>query len=449
MKLIGIKNMSKDALDEIFDKEHKGTSVKDIVGAKLTVVGFAVYDDEGTYKLKFLADSGQGKTEDFYTSSQVFIKDFMRLAKLHDEDENMKYEITVCEGESQKGRKYLYIEEAPKKESKASAWRNIEWQYDEFGDRRKKPIPLLLGGRYMLEIRVLMTSGAEAIFHSDIPMNALNWSAMQGYVDEYAKRLNDKVYDAIIIDMNTGYTFALQEVKMKKSKINISKQRKKQLLETRLVETEKGTYERYKVTPSQITDKDISYMVNVINKRLYNIEKLGYSEESQEYQVIKKYATGEKNKGKDKIFYNVSNDDTTIRVKTSARGLTGRDRERYINILRGIMNAKTSTVKGTKGTIDQRYNTFLANRNLTSAQLPKEKYYEMWRIYRKQIAKDKRDKFDSSKMVSLIELGDFYNLTTEQMNDALKYVAQQNNDVDDYYEWALQNKKQSNKRRKK
>lgn len=123
MKQLARVNVTKDQLDEVFDKAHKGTSVKDIVGAHVLVTGFSLYDKDGTYHLKFFGDSGQGNHEDFYTGSQVFIKDFMRLAQSIPEGES--FEIVIAEGESLKGRKYLYIENAPKAKSNNTDWRNI------------------------------------------------------------------------------------------------------------------------------------------------------------------------------------------------------------------------------------------------------------------------------------------------------------------------------------
>lgn len=129
MKEIGRFNVENGALDEVFDKEHKGTAVKDCIGGKLEIVGFVVYDNEGSYHLKFFAKAGKkGAVEDFYTGSQVFIKDFMRLANSLELEEGDSFKITVAEGESKKGRKYLYIEEAPKREPRdTNGWRHIEW----------------------------------------------------------------------------------------------------------------------------------------------------------------------------------------------------------------------------------------------------------------------------------------------------------------------------------
>ena len=128
MKEIGRFNVENEALDEVFDKEHKGTSVKDCVGGKLEVVGFVVYDNEGSYHLKFFAKSGKKVVEDFYTGSQVFIKDFMRLANSLELEEGDSFKITIAEGESKQGRKYLYIEEAPKREPRdVNGGLNVEW----------------------------------------------------------------------------------------------------------------------------------------------------------------------------------------------------------------------------------------------------------------------------------------------------------------------------------
>lgn len=123
MKELARVNVTKEQLDEIFDQEHKGTSVKDVIGATIKVVGFSLYDVEGSYHLKFFGDSGQGNHEDFFTSSQVFIKDFLRTAKQFEDGE--PFDIIIAQGESKKGRKYLYIENAPTTKSNNTDWRNI------------------------------------------------------------------------------------------------------------------------------------------------------------------------------------------------------------------------------------------------------------------------------------------------------------------------------------
>lgn len=121
MKEIGRKNVTKELTDMIFDKDHQGISVKDCVGRKLKVTRFLVYDmEDGTFHLKFFDD----QEKDYYTGSQVFIKDFMRLAKASGDED---FEITVEEGKSNKGRSYLTIPEAPKKESNSNKWKEMDW----------------------------------------------------------------------------------------------------------------------------------------------------------------------------------------------------------------------------------------------------------------------------------------------------------------------------------
>ena len=121
MKEIGRKNVTKELTDMIFDKDHQGISVKDCVGIKLKVTRFIVYDmEDGTFHLKFFDD----QENDYYTGSQVFIKDFMRLAKASGDED---FEITIEEGKSNKGRIYLTIPEAPKKESNSNKWKEMDW----------------------------------------------------------------------------------------------------------------------------------------------------------------------------------------------------------------------------------------------------------------------------------------------------------------------------------
>lgn len=121
MKEIGRMNVSKEMLDEIFNPEHRGVSVKDCVGQKICTVGFVLYDmEDGGFHLKFIDDNGV----DYYTSSQVFIKDYMRLRQGTDDT---TITITIEEGTSSKGRKYLTIKEAPKKTNNSDAWRNMTW----------------------------------------------------------------------------------------------------------------------------------------------------------------------------------------------------------------------------------------------------------------------------------------------------------------------------------
>lgn len=223
---------------------------------------------------------------------------------------------------------------------------------------------------------------------------------------------------------------------MRKEKINISAERKKELLE---YEIGKGHgYRQYSITASKVTQKDINYMVNVINKRLWTLEKKGLTEESNEYQKIEKFAID-----KNSPVYNVNLEKGTIRVKSSTKGMSNRERENFVNTLRGILTAKTSTASGTLESVKQRYESFLENRELTASDLSYEKYRDMWKLYREKVGSDKKEKFASSQMVTMIEFGDFYKLTLEEMEQALDYMANYEYDIDSYQDWLEQHKKEN------
>lgn len=222
---------------------------------------------------------------------------------------------------------------------------------------------------------------------------------------------------------------------MRKEKINISAERKRELLE---FTAGAHGYHKYKITASQITQKDINYMVNVINKRLYNIEKAGATELSKEYQKIEKYAID-----KQQPFYNVNLKSGAIRLKTSTKGMSAREREKYVDVLRRIMNAKTSTLKGTMESLDRRYKTFLENRKLTQDDLSYDKYVDMWKLYRDKVSSDKKEKFTSSQLITMIEVGDYYELTPEEMEDALDYMSDYEYDLDSYGDWLKKHKQEN------
>ena len=121
MKEIGRFNVSKEITDMLFDKEHKGNSVKDNIDVEMLVTGFIIYDMEGDgYHLKFITHDDK----DYYTSSQVFIKEFMRIAK---NAEDKPFIVTPIEATSSKGRKYLSIKESIPKSTDNDAWKNMNW----------------------------------------------------------------------------------------------------------------------------------------------------------------------------------------------------------------------------------------------------------------------------------------------------------------------------------
>lgn len=223
---------------------------------------------------------------------------------------------------------------------------------------------------------------------------------------------------------------------MRKNKINVSVARKKELLK---YEAGAHGYKKYNITASEVTQTDINYMVNVINKRLYNIEKKGLTDLSNEYQKIEKYAVE-----KQAPFYNVNLKTGAIRFKTSTKGMSARERAEFVNVLRGVMEAKTSTAKGTRESINKRYKSFLSNRNMLPSEMSYQKYVDMWRLYRDKVSSDKKEKFVSSQVVTMIDFGHFAELTLEEMDEAFDYMSQYEYDLDAYDDWINKNK-QTNK----
>lgn len=123
MKEIGRFNVTREQLDAIFAEGHNGISVSTMADKKIVVAGFVVYDNEDNSKsLKFIDTAGR----DYYTSSQVFIKNFI-LYMQSKEDADFPVDITVKEGKSAKGRKYLTIEESIGSGGNNNDWRNMRF----------------------------------------------------------------------------------------------------------------------------------------------------------------------------------------------------------------------------------------------------------------------------------------------------------------------------------
>ena len=120
MKEIGRFNVTREQLDAIFAEGHDGIRISDKVGSKINVAGFVIYDmEDNTKSLKLFDDTGR----DYYTGSQVFIKNFILFAQQLDDTE-FPATITVTEGKSKTGKKYYSIEEAP---VSSSNWRDIKF----------------------------------------------------------------------------------------------------------------------------------------------------------------------------------------------------------------------------------------------------------------------------------------------------------------------------------
>ena len=216
--------------------------------------------------------------------------------------------------------------------------------------------------------------------------------------------------------------------KRKYTRSKVSKTRKKNLLKTH---TGSQDQRLYNITPSNVAKVDVDWMVNLINRRLRAIEKAGLTEESREYQLISHYANDVNGKGK---MYNVNQEKGTIRVSKDFRKMTPEERARAITVMRNIIIAKTSTVKGTRAAMVKAFNTIKENYpDLAKSGMTQEQYDEVWKSYHRSVSKDKRDRVAESNIImKLIEKYDFYTLDAEQLDRAFSYWSK----YDDPASWA-------------
>lgn len=197
-----------------------------------------------------------------------------------------------------------------------------------------------------------------------------------------------------------------------------SQRRQKQLLRTR---SGSQGQKLYKVTPSNVKQSEIKWMATTINRRLRALEKAGLTEDSQEYNMIKHYATGEPN-GKGSI-YNVNMDKGTIRITSDTRKMTSEERAYLVTVMRNIMRAKTSTVRGTRAAKQKGYETFMRENKELQGKMTFDKYDEMWKRFRQNVDPDRKDKAASQKVVQMLKETNFYDMTLDDMEQAFQYMA--------------------------
>lgn len=177
----------------------------------------------------------------------------------------------------------------------------------------------------------------------------------------------------------------------------------------------------YNVTPSKVKQSEIKWMATTINRKLRALEKAGLTEDSQEYNMIKHYAIGEPN-GKGSI-YNVNMDKGTIRITSDTRKMTSEERAYLVTVMRNIMKAKTSSVRGTRAAKQKAYEKFLENNEELKGKMSFDKYDEMWKRFRQNVDPDRKDKAASQKVVQMLKETNFYDMTLDDMEQSFQYLA--------------------------
>lgn len=167
--------------------------------------------------------------------------------------------------------------------------------------------------------------------------------------------------------------------------------------------------------------KEVRHLIKLVNDSLYRLEKRGVADVSTIYRTIEHYAISNPN-GTGKM-YNVNTEKGTIRVsKDLSRYKTKEEQNRFIDVLRSILNAKTRTVKGTRESVKKAWETVKERYNLPP-HLTQKDYGNIWKTYREQVSKDAREKIGSSQVMDLIEQKlSNYLLSQDELNEAMRYL---------------------------
>ena len=206
-----------------------------------------------------------------------------------------------------------------------------------------------------------------------------------------------------------------QRVGTKKTSVTKSKKINPSLLKGTKT---KGNYIAYDIPASQVYDDEIKRMAQVANARLRALEKSGQSEYSREYQLVEHYADGDPN-GKGKI-YNVNKEKGTRRFKTTTKNMTPEERSYYVNTLRNFLNAKTSTIRGTKEAAQKAFQTYKKNHEGVVISL--DQYQMLWKVFREQVMADKASHEGYNAFMFLLENNKLYDLTEDQAAEAMRYI---------------------------
>lgn len=165
------------------------------------------------------------------------------------------------------------------------------------------------------------------------------------------------------------------------------------------------------------SEKEIRRMIKQVNDSLYRLERAGVSNDSAMYRTIEHYAISNPN-GTGKM-YNVNMEKGTVRVsKDLSRYKTREEKNKFVEILQNILASKTRTVTGTRKAIKEGFETVKEQYGFQGTY---EEYVNVWKIWRENVSKDKRDNMGSDKVMQLIENNNIYQLDNEQIVQAMNY----------------------------
>lgn len=156
----------------------------------------------------------------------------------------------------------------------------------------------------------------------------------------------------------------------------------------------------YSKKPHEFTKAEINQLAKAVNDRLYKLEKAGLDEYSQEYQMIKKYAVDNYLN-----MYNLDLDTGKVRVTRDLRNFPdNKSKYEYIRVMQNIMNARTSTIAGTKEAMEKAYESFMQRPDIVKqgVGISQNMYNDIWKAYRDKVKPNKKERLKSDVVMDFI-----------------------------------------------
>lgn len=156
----------------------------------------------------------------------------------------------------------------------------------------------------------------------------------------------------------------------------------------------------YSKTPHEFTKSEINQLAKAVNDRLYKLEKAGLDEYSQEYQMIKKYAVDNYLN-----MYNLDLDTGKVRVTQDlSRFPDNKTKYEYIKVMQNILNARTSTIAGTKEAMGKAYESFMQRPDIVKqgVGISQDTYNDIWKAYRDKVKPNKKERLKSDVVMDFI-----------------------------------------------
>ena len=178
-------------------------------------------------------------------------------------------------------------------------------------------------------------------------------------------------------------------------------------------------YRKYDITASKVSDAEAKALAQQINNAFRRLEKAGIEEQSAEYLMVKHYAASDPN-GKGKIYNITPSGD--IRVSKNMKDMTAKERAYYINTMRNILNSKTYSVTGTKAAMKKSYEYYKSKAVSDRPGMTYDKYTEVWKTYRENVANNKKNKIGSDLIELLLEKTSIYDMDPDEMAGAMEYM---------------------------